>query len=559
MAPTFISRLTLFTLTLALCFAVLPAPVHAAAALDTTAQLKTHVIKFYLDPALVPDMSLAKSVLPKYVADMNAILAKNTSRRFVFDPETGIILTGTKPQTDSARPPLPTEGFEVWAYAIHSDRNNSYGGYAGMDKSGAGVLAGLHWTRLYDPENLAAGDVLDYSIQLNNMLHELAHIFGAGIGEYYNLAHINDTTATAPLLNINLDDPQDPFWAGKTDFAADPLLRLTYAATRADYLAAVKYSDLTAAVMSGDYRNGIPSFSQYTVQVLDGNGQPLEGANVKVWNVSGNAPYASQSLFDGLSDANGQVVLDWGGTGNVHNSDNFLRLIKVYKDGLPVAQPRYVSIYDADSALLVAGSATYTLNFQMAPTPSAQSATFTSAGAYDGWVLAASKTNKQGGSINNNATTFFLGDDKSNDQYRSILSFDTSSLPDNAIITGVTLKIRKQSQVGNDPFSTLGALQIDVRKGPFSNSAALQPADFQAAANANSAGQIRSAPKAGNWYVTNLDPAAYSFINLGGATQLRLHFVRTSDSDKQADYLKFFSGNAPAGEQPALVIEYSLP
>lgn len=558
MAPNFISRLTFFTVILALCLAALPAPVYAAAPADTTA-LKMHVIKFYFDPALVPDMAFAKSVLPKYVADMNSILAKNTSRRFSFDPETGIILTNTKPQTDSARPPLPTEGFEIWAYAVHSDQSISYGGYAGMDKSGAGVLSGLRWTRIYDPDNLAPADVLDYSIQLNNMLHELAHVFGAGIGEYYNLAHVDDTTATAPLLSINLNDPKDPFWNGKADFLADPLLQLTNASTRAAYLAAVQYSNLTAAVISGDYRNGVQSFSQFTVQALNAAGQPLAGAEVKVWNVSGNSPYASQSLFDGLTDENGQVTLDWGGTGSVHNSDNFLRLVKVYQNNVAIAQPRYISIYDLDSAQLVAQTSSYVVTFQQPAVPVAQSQSFTSAGAFDGWVAAANKTNKLGGTINNTATTFFVGDDKGNGQYRSILSFDTSALPDNAVITGVTLKIREQGQVGNNPFKTLGGLQIDIRRGLFSNASALQPADFQAAASANAAGRIQDAPDASNWYVTNLDPSSYSFINLAGSTQLRLHFERSSDNDKTDDYLKFFSGNAPAASQPVLVIQYTLP
>lgn len=35
-------------------------------------------IKFYLHPTLVADMAFAKRVLPKYVRDMNVVLAKNT-------------------------------------------------------------------------------------------------------------------------------------------------------------------------------------------------------------------------------------------------------------------------------------------------------------------------------------------------------------------------------------------------------------------------------------------------------------------------------------------------
>src|SRR6185503_13107869 len=187
MALKFTSKIILFSLALAICISSL----SVKPAFADSSVVQEQVLKFYLDPALVPDLNFAKAVLPKYVADMNAILSKNTSRRLVFDPETGIVLTSTKPQTDSATLPLPTQGFEIWAYAVKTSNTMSYGGYAGMDKSGAGVLAGLKWTRLYDPDTLTAGAVADYTIQLDHMLHELAHVFGAGIGEYYSLMSIN--------------------------------------------------------------------------------------------------------------------------------------------------------------------------------------------------------------------------------------------------------------------------------------------------------------------------------------------------------------------------------
>lgn len=563
MAPNFISKITILSLTLALCVAAIPAPALAAAPADFSS-LKIHVIKFYFDPALVPDMEFAKAVLPKYVSDMNTILAKNTNRQFVFDPETGIILTGTKPQSDSARPPLPTDGFEIWVYAVHTNSFNSYGGYMGMDKSGAGVLAGFSWTRLYDPDNLAAGEVLDYATQIDHMLHELAHVFGGGIGEYYNLAHVMDTTA-APFLDINLNNSSDSFWNDKPDFMADPLLRFTRAATRAEYVAAVRYSNLTAAIINGDFRNGIASFAQFTVQVLGVEGRPTTGANVKVWSVSGTSPYLSTLLFDGVTDENGDVVVAWGAAGDPHNSDNFLRLIKVYQDGVSITQPRYVSIYDADIAKLVSQSDSYKVTLNTLPAQPAQRTTIShtmalvSTGAYDGWVLAGSKANGVGGSVNSAAVTFLVGDNAANRQYRSILSFDTSALPDNAVITGATLKIRKQGQVGVNPFAALGTIQVDIRSGAFSNFLALQAADFQAAAGAGSAGQILNSPDADNWYSTTLDASAFSSVNLSGATQLRLRFNRNTDNDKVADNIKFFSGNAPAGSQPVLTIQYYVP
>ena len=532
MAPKLLSVIRVLVLSLTLCLTTIATSALAASP-SAAPPIKQHIIKFYLDPALVPDLEFAKTVLPKYVSDLNIILAKNTNRQLVFDPETDIILTSTKPQTDSATPPLPTEGFEIWVYATHTSNAASYGGYAGMDASGAGVLAGLYWTKLYDPDNPRPSDIQDYSLQLYYMLHELAHVFGAGIGEYYNLAQITDTTNTAPLLNINIDDSTDGFWSDKTDFFADPLMRFTSTSIRSAYLGAVRYSNLTAAVISGDYRNGIPSFDHYTVQVSDTNGQPVTSAEIKVWNVKGASPYASQLLFDGPTDANGQVVLPWGGIGDPHNTNNFLRLIKVYKNGLAIAKPKYVSIFDADIAKLVNGDSSYSVSI-VANNPPTDislssnsigqhqplntlvgtlattdanadasftysfcggaddtsfkisgnnlisaavfdyatkndyniciqtinqdgsvfqkpftitiinlfSATFNPSGAYNGWALEFKAGNNLGGSVNNSGTSLIVGDDALNRQYKSILSFNTTALPDNAVITGITLKIQ---------------------------------------------------------------------------------------------------------------------
>ena len=552
MALKFTSKIVLFSLALALCISSIP----VQKVLADTSVVQEQVLKFYLDPALVPDMNFAKAVLPKYVADMNAILSKNTSRRLVFDPETGIILTSTKPQTDSGTLPLPTEGFEIWAYAVQTSNTISYGGYAGMDKSGAGVLAGLKWTRLYDPDVLAAGAVADYTIQLDHMLHELAHVYGAGIGEYYNLMSIDDTTGLEPLLNIRFSDPADSYWSDKSDFMNDPLLRFTPASTRTEYLASVQYSRLTATIISGSYRNGMPSFDHYTIRVLDQDGTPVPDANVKVWNVKGSFSNPSELLFDGLSDQNGNVVLPWGGIGPTHSAMNFLRLIKAYKDGRSIVQPRYFSIFDADSAMLVSQAGEISLSLQ----PQAPNVeTFTSVGTKDGWVLESAANSQKGNALNVKASTFLVGNDAANRQYRSILSFNTAALPDNAVITKVTIRVLKQSVAGSDPFTAQGNLQVHIRRGFFSTKAALQGTDFQANSSQSGVG-IFDPQSVDNWYSAELDSQADAFINLTGDSQFRLQFELASDGNGTADYIKFFSGNvADVTKRPQLIIEYYVP
>ncbi len=350
-------RVAFLTLVLALSLAPISSPVFAQEQPAT----KDHEFKFYLDSALVTDIDRVKEVLPKYVADLNTILAKNTDRRLIFDPEIDIILTTTQPFSNQASYPLPDEDFEIWAQIVQSEVSYSYGGYAGVDASGAGVLAGLKWVEIYDPDTLTPAALTDYWTQINNLLHEMAHVFGAGMGEYYRLALIQDTTGVAPYLNINFQNPADSFWSDKPDFMADPLLQnaakienLSWLQNRTDLLDYVKYSNLTAAIMSGNYRNALPSvdLQNITFRVVDEAGVPLADAATKIWSVVGNTPYSATLMADTATDSLGLVTFAWGGSKNPHNNYDFLRLIKVYKDGY-IATAKYVSIFDADIVKLV--------------------------------------------------------------------------------------------------------------------------------------------------------------------------------------------------------------
>ncbi len=78
--------------------------------------------------------------------------------------------------------------------------------------------------------------------------------------------------------------------------------------------------------------------------------------------------------------------------------------------------------------------------------------TFCSISAMDGWVLESGENTNQGRTLDSTASTVRLGDDMLRKQYRSLLSFATFSLPDNAIITKVTLNVKRQGLVGiGDP------------------------------------------------------------------------------------------------------------
>ena len=180
-----------------------------------------------------------------------------------------------------------------------------------------------------------------------------------------------------------------------------------------------------------------------------------------------------------------------------------------------------------------------------------------SSAAPDGQILETLENSNIGGVINSTATTFNLGDDAANRQYRAILSFNTK-LPSTAVITSVTLKIKQQGvAVGANPFLTMGNILVDMQKGNF-GLAALQASDFQAVAGKPSALTILNTPVAG-WYSRSLVSASFGFVNKAGTTQFRLRFTKDDNNNHKADYLRFWSGNALAASQPVLIIQYYVP
>jgi hypothetical protein len=176
----------------------------------------------------------------------------------------------------------------------------------------------------------------------------------------------------------------------------------------------------------------------------------------------------------------------------------------------------------------------------------------------DGWILETTETSGNGGVINSGATTLRIGDDGANKQYRSILSFDTSVIPDDAIVTSVTLKLKYAGKGGALPSTTHGKLFADIRKGPFSNNPAMQTSDFKVPGHKNNALSFTST-KVANWYSKAMNAAYLNYISLTDVTQFRLHFSMDDNNDLGTDFLKIHSGNGNPGVQPQLILWYYIP
>jgi len=187
--------------------------------------------------------------------------------------------------------------------------------------------------------------------------------------------------------------------------------------------------------------------------------------------------------------------------------------------------------------------------------------TFISGAAQDGWVLESGENTSAGGSIDvngSNSSALRVGDNNQDRQYKTVVSFDTSSIPDGATITSVTLRLLRGSVSGTNPFTTHSTCWVDVQNGSgFSGSTALQSGDFQAAATAVQAASLSNAASNGTWSTGALNAAGLAAINKTGTTQLRVYFNLGDNDDTGNDYLGYYSGeNTTAANRPQLVVTY---
>ena len=183
-----------------------------------------------------------------------------------------------------------------------------------------------------------------------------------------------------------------------------------------------------------------------------------------------------------------------------------------------------------------------------------------SVGKYDGWILESRPGSEQGGAKNAHDDVLYLGNDASNRQYRTILHFDVSSLPDDIFISKVLLLIKKKGLVGTDPFTAQPNILVDIRSNAFGSFGPfplkmLQKSDFQAPASKEAVGVIENKPL-GEQYLAWLDSTAFPYLTQDDTIQLRLRFNTGDNSSPAPGYLVFYSGDSPQEDRPQLLIEY---
>jgi len=158
---------------------------------------------------------------------------------------------------------------------------------------------------------------------------------------------------------------------------------------------------------------------------------------------------------------------------------------------------------------------------------------FSSGGIQDGWT----------NGITNSTNEIRIGDDGAGNNYKGILNFDSSAIPDDATVDKASIYLIRKDANATNPFTSgsLGAAQIDVTNGSF-GTINIENSDYSEIADATDAGCFHGSVSANDYALRiDLNPAGMAAINTSGNTQFRISFP---NSDANADYIDFNTGDA---------------
>jgi hypothetical protein len=184
---------------------------------------------------------------------------------------------------------------------------------------------------------------------------------------------------------------------------------------------------------------------------------------------------------------------------------------------------------------------------------------FRSNGTNDGTVRESSENSGLANFTESTNELINVGDDALKRQFMGILDFDTSSLPNNAVITGARLQVKGMILSAN-VYNKLGSLIADITNPWFGTSARLENIDFRTRARATNVGIFSRTTTFYRWMALNVNPASLFAVNKTGRTQFRIRFTLDDSNDTIKHELRFLSGNFwnPA-DRPMLIITYYIP
>ncbi len=226
---------------------------------------------------------------------------------------------------------------------------------------------------------------------------------------------------------------------------------------------------ITAAVTDS---GGLPGSASISVTINAGVTALTNGVAI-----TGLAGAAASSKMYSLAVPAGATNLHFNTTGGTGDADLYVKLgsqptttvrdcasesattTEVCTFATPSAGTYYALVYGYAAYSGVSITGTYTAGGGLV------TVTFYSVAAQDGRLYETTETSNvgdTGNSTDNTTASLRVGDFSDDTQYKTLVSFDTSSIPDTATITAATLRIKRGTISGTSPFSTHGTCTVDM-------------------------------------------------------------------------------------------------
>ena len=173
--------------------------------------------------------------------------------------------------------------------------------------------------------------------------------------------------------------------------------------------------------------------------------------------------------------------------------------------------------------------------------------------AEDGTIRESRERANKGGRMSPQGSALVVGDDRRNRASRAILSFDTTSIPNEATLVNGTIHLTQTAQWGHFPWASHGPCALFIHPEGAGNSDSLALEDWNA--GGIFAGWVPAPAWDGAQVAISLSPEALQHIRRGEHTQFSMRFLTQDDGDHHTDQVHFASGNHPLpGWRPQLVV-----
>ncbi len=261
-------------------------------------------------------------ITQEYIDWLNKCFDKNTNR--VFEP--GRVRQNIKEfPTGGSAYELPSKRFPIDVYIIpFKVLRNEGSSFFEQDGRGVALAAG----RLEGKLSL---------VEKNTVLHEMGHIFGCAIGEFYSIRNIFDLTLVPPDLKVSATAPKDDYWSlpQRKNWKHDPMLNNPENP---------QFCELNTIVINyGGWRMTGPPTPDLDHIIVQSE---FPNTKVDIYSFTKNKQFF---LSTTATDSNGQLLMGWHNDHyNALSNDQIRKLIFHTKN--PVA--RGISIFDVQEAWL---------------------------------------------------------------------------------------------------------------------------------------------------------------------------------------------------------------